>query len=81
MMLSVIVDILSCDNLKPYISLMVFEMSRWLMPLAYMASTFFSIPETSRWCFGTATGSKVPSLSRGTWMVDSPLLVLMFLVL
>lgn len=34
-------------------------------------NTFFSMPETSLWCFRTATGLKEPSLSLGTWMVDS----------
>ena len=42
------------------------EISRWLIPLAYMDSTLSSIPLTSFVRFGIAFGSKLPSLSLGT---------------
>jgi hypothetical protein len=50
-------------------------MSPVVMPLPYRLITASSKPASRRWCLGTICGAKVPSLSRGTSMVTSPISV------
>ena len=57
---------------KPYISRTVAAMSRCDMPRAYIDRTLPSMSERSERPFGTATGSKVASRSRGTDISTSP---------
>ena len=65
-------EICSADREKPYISSIVDEMSLWLIPLPYIASTLSSMELTSFVRFGTICGSKEPSLSLGVRIGTSP---------
>ena len=66
----------SAEIENPYISSMVLEISRWDIPLAYIASTLFSIADTSLERLGINLGSNVASLSLGTSISISPLVVI-----
>lgn len=67
-----IAETVSALTEKPYTSRTVAAMSRCDMPRAYIDRTLPSMSERSEQPFGTATGSKVASRSRGTDISTSP---------
>ncbi|MNV59624.1 hypothetical protein D3C71_1520560 [compost metagenome] len=76
----VIREMVEVETSKSYISRICSSMSDTLIPLAYNEIMMFSKPSIMLCLLGTKTGSKLPSLSLGTLISDSPKEDFIFLV-